>query len=108
MAIARYKDLCMDVADQSRLGVFWAGALGLAWQVRDSGEGLLTGPTKRHAIWVTVVPEPKTVKNRVHLDVYARSLAGLEALGAVAVETFPGWTVMADPEGGEFCVLIPR
>jgi len=109
MAIARYKDLCMDAGDQARLGAFWAGALGLAWQVRDSGEGLLTGPTKRHAIWVAVVLEPKTVKNRVHLDVYARDLAGLEALGATVLEPQAGqrrWTVMADPEGGEFCAFL--
>ena len=64
----------MDAGDPATLGVFWAGALGLTWRVREGGEGLLTGPTKRHAIWVSRVPEPKTVKNRVHLDVYARDL----------------------------------
>lgn len=103
MAIARYKDLCLDAGDPARLGVFWAGALGLTWHVRDNGEGLLTGPTKRHAIWVSKVPEPRTVKNRVHLDVYARDLADLEALGATVLEPQTGqrkWTVMADPEGG--------
>ena len=110
MAIARYKDLCLDASDQARLGVFWAGVLGLTWQVRDGGEGLLTGPTKQHAIWVTNVPEPKTVKNRVHLDVYARDLADLEALGATVLEPQSGkrtWTVLADPEGGEFCAFLP-
>jgi hypothetical protein len=37
MAIARYKDLCMDAGDPAALGVFWAGALGLTWRVRDGG-----------------------------------------------------------------------
>lgn len=109
MAIARYKDLCMDAGDPATLGVFWAGALGLTWRVRDGGEGLLTGPTKRHAIWVSKVPEPRTVKNRVHLDVYARDLADLQALGAIVLEPQTGqrtWTVMADPDGGEFCAFL--
>ena len=45
MAIARYKDLCMDAGDPARLGEFWAAALGLTWQAKDDGAGLLTGPT---------------------------------------------------------------
>ena len=64
MAIARYKDLCLDAGDQARLGKFWAGALGLAWQLRDSGEGLLTGPTKRHAIWVSAWRERRASRSR--------------------------------------------
>jgi hypothetical protein len=57
-------------------------------------------------IWINGVPEPKAVKNRVHLDIYARSLADLETLGATVVEPFSQWTVMADPEGGEFCAFL--
>ena len=108
MAIARYKDLCLDAGDPARLGAFWAAALGLTWQAKDDGAGLLTGPTPRHTIWVNKVPEPKTVKNRVHLDVYARDLADLETLGATVLEPRSGkraWTVMADPEGSEFCAF---
>jgi len=56
------------------------------------------------------VPEPHTVKNRVHLDVYARDLADLEALGARQVDIgqtgAEPWTVMADAEGGEFCAFL--
>ena len=106
MAIARFKDLCLDAGDQGRLGAFWAAVLGRTWQVRENGEGLLAGPTPRHAIWVNPVPEAKTVKHRVHLDVYARDLADLEALGATVVEPQRRWTVMADPEGGEFCAFL--
>ncbi|MGY1453419.1 VOC family protein [Streptomyces sp. SS8] len=60
------------------------------------------------------VPEPKTVKNRLHIDVHSgpgrrdETVARLEGLGASAIRQVrePGgeWTVMADPEGNEFCV----
>ena len=106
MAMARFKDLCLDAGDPGRLGVFWAAVLGRTWQVRENGEGLLAGPTPRHAIWVNPVPEAKSVKHRVHLDIYARDLADLEALGATVVEPRHRWTVMADPEGGEFCAFV--
>ncbi len=109
MAIARFKDLCLDARDPARLGAFWASVLGRTWEAQDGG-GLLTGPTSRHTIWVNRVPEAKTVKHRVHLDIYARDLADLQASGATIVEPRHGtrtWTVMADPEGGEFCAF-PR
>jgi hypothetical protein len=110
MTIARFKDLCLDACDPARLGTFWAAVLGRTWETKDNGEGLVTGPTPQHTIWVNQVPEVKTVKHRVHLDIYARDLADLEALGAIIVGPQPGtraWTVMADPEGGEFCAF-PR
>jgi hypothetical protein len=61
------------------------------------------------------VPEPKTVKNRLHLDVHAGPggrdalVARLESLGATRVQEFDQgpaghWWVMRDPEGNEFCV----
>jgi hypothetical protein len=106
MAIARFKDLCLDASDVTRFGLFWAAVLGRSWALQDDGDGVLTGPTPGHTIWVNGVPEPKAVKNRVHLDIYARSLADLEALGATTVQPFPRWTVMADPEGGEFCAFL--
>jgi len=109
MAIALFKDLCLDAGDPARLGAFWAAALGRAWEAQDDGDGLLTGPTPQHTVWVNRVPEAKTVKDRVHLDIYARDLADLEALGATIVEPqndTRAWTVMADPEGGEFCAFL--
>jgi len=109
MAIARFKDLCLDAEDPGRLGAFWASALGRTWEAKDDGDGLLTCPAPQHTIWVNRVPEAKTVKHRVHLDIYARYLAGLEALGATVVEPRHGarsWTVLADPEGGEFCAFL--
>ncbi len=109
MAIARFKDLCLDAVDPARLGSFWAAVLGRTWEAKDDGDGLLTGATPQHTIWVNRVPEARTVKHRVHLDVYVTDLAGLEALGAKVVEPQHGtrrWTVMADPEGGEFCAFL--
>ncbi|GIG59914.1 hypothetical protein Lfu02_42860 [Longispora fulva] len=59
-----------------------------------------------------VVPEPKSAKNRMHLDLHvpdqAATVARLVELGATVTghgeEGGRGWTVMADPEGNEFCV----
>ena len=58
---------------------------------------------------MNVVPEPKTVKQRVHIDVHCASVDELVALGATVLEPKTadrGWTVMADPEGGEFCAFV--
>ena len=50
------------------------------------------------------VPEPKTVKNRMHWDVYG-DVADLVGRGATVLDEQPRWTVLADPEGNEFCVF---
>jgi catechol 2,3-dioxygenase-like lactoylglutathione lyase family enzyme len=109
MAIATYKDLCIDAVDASALGRFWAGVLQLDLQLDDDGDARLVGPTPRHTVWINTVPEPVTVKQRMHLDVYADSVDDLLALGGVVVdaESFP-WTVMKDVEGGELCVFGTR
>ncbi|HEX6446830.1 MAG TPA: VOC family protein [Streptosporangiales bacterium] len=108
MAIARFKDLCMDAADPLVLGSFWSAALDLELQRRDDGDVRLVGPTDGHTIWIDRVPEPRTVKHRVHLDIYTTALAELERLGAsfVADDDAWRWTIMADPEGGEFCAFL--
>jgi hypothetical protein len=109
MTIARFKDLCIDADDPARLGAFWAAVLGRTWEPKEDGAGLVTGPTPQHAIWFNQVPEAKSVKHRVHLDIYARDLSDLKALAATVAEPLHGtrtWTVMADPEGGEFCAFL--
>lgn len=109
MVLAQFKDLNLDANDTAALGMFWAAALDLQWVPDDAGEGVLRGRTPQHSIWVDLVPEPKAAKNRVHVDIYARSLADLEALGATALHPAGDgqpWTVMADPEGGEFCAFL--
>jgi len=107
MPLATFKDLCLDARDPVLVGEFWAGVLGLELHRQEGGDTYLTGPTPQHTIWVNRVPEPKTVKHRVHLDVNAGSVAELEALGATVLdaESFR-WVLMADPEGGELCVFL--
>ena len=52
------------------------------------------------------MPEPKQAKNRVHIDVFG-DVDELVTRGATIVERHERWTVMADPEGNEFCVFPP-
>ncbi len=108
MPLARWKDLCIDATDPDRMGVFWAGALGLRRMVLDDGDLRLDGESPEHAVWVNAVPEPQAVKQRVHLDIYAASVADVEALGAhrLSADGEFAWTVLADPEGGELCVFV--
>jgi hypothetical protein len=108
--LATYKDLCMDAADPRRLGKFWAGALGLELQPAgddSNGDYKLVGPAPQQTVRVNGVPEPKTVKHRMHLDLNVASVQSLVDLGATVVDdTSFRWTVMADPEGGEFCAFV--
>jgi catechol 2,3-dioxygenase-like lactoylglutathione lyase family enzyme len=107
MPLATFRALCIDANDPLTLGRFWAAALGLELHARDDGDVCLTGPTDAHTIWVNRVPEPKTVKHRVHLDVNASSVAEIQALGATVLDADSfRWTQMADPEGGELCVFV--
>ncbi|MDX3493837.1 VOC family protein [Streptomyces turgidiscabies] len=111
--------------DDSAIGRFWAEALG--WGVSSPEPGA-TAAKPADFDWrdpvgvcvdVIVVPEPKTAtKNRVHIDLATNSaahqaelVARLKALGATPADVGQGdvpWTVLADPEGNEFCVLEPR
>jgi hypothetical protein len=110
MGIATYKDLCIDVNDRDVAGPFWAAALGLDYLDDDPQDALLKGDVPEKNVWVNVVAEPKTAKNRVHLDVNAGSVDELIALGATMLEPADEygrhWSVLADPEGGEFCVFV--
>ncbi|WP_375000008.1 VOC family protein [Aeromicrobium sp. CTD01-1L150] len=107
MPLVTYKDLCVDVADLQVARDFWAPTLGLD-VVPDgdgSGEIHLEGPTPQHTVWPCVVPEPKTVKNRVHLDVHA----GVPLIPGTTRLSEPGefrWTVVAGPEGDEICTFV--
>ncbi len=110
MAVARWKDLCIDATDPARLAAFWGGLLGLEVEIEEGGDAVLRGDRSEQTIWVNAVPEPVTVKQRVHLDVTAASIDPIVTLGATVLMAasesgFP-WTVMADPEGGEFCVFV--
>jgi hypothetical protein len=112
VALAEFLCLCIDSGDAPRIGPWWAERLALDWQPHDESgpaRGEVRGPKPGQRVLFLDVPEPKTVKHRVHLDIYVRSLAEVEAAGAVLVEPQREdrrWTVMADPEGGEFCAFI--
>lgn len=109
MAIARWKDLCIDAADPARLGRFWGELLGLELTVKDDGDAVLRGSTAEQTIWINGVPEPRSVKHRLHLDVEVTSLDPLLDLGATVIRPDGDggirWTLMADPEGGELCAF---
>jgi hypothetical protein len=78
-----------------------------------TAEEVVRGPVPPMIVFVPV-PDDKTVKNRLHIDVSpidrepAQEVERLLALGARTVDIGQGdvpWTVLADPEGNEFCVL---
>ncbi len=111
--------IVVDCADPAAQGTFWAAASG--WRLAESDPRLCrlrapdgTGPY----LELVSSQDPKTAKHRLHLDVApypgddpARAVADLVAAGASTADVGQGevtWTVLADPEGGEFCVLSPR
>jgi predicted enzyme related to lactoylglutathione lyase len=105
-----------DCADPERLANFWAKVTGYERVDASTGELVaLQAPDQRgvRRILFYKVPEPKTVKNRVHVDLAAKDpeaeIERLVSLGATRVEHRQGglgnaWTVMLDPEGNEFCI----
>jgi catechol 2,3-dioxygenase-like lactoylglutathione lyase family enzyme len=106
MALASFQDLCIDAVDPDVLGSFWAAVLGLEVTRREDGLVRLLGPTPHHTVWVNGVPEPVTVKQRVHLDVHAASVDDVLGLGATRLDLDSfAWKVLRDPEGGELCVF---
>ncbi|MGE2719736.1 VOC family protein [Mycolicibacterium celeriflavum] len=87
----RLGPLVVDAADPRALSAFWASALGVEAQ--------------RRLLVFRAQDGPKTVKNRVHLDLYVRDPAPLVGLGARVLAEHTGWTTLADIEGNEFCVF---
>lgn len=110
--------LGFDAADPVALARFWSGLLG--WDTDepdDDGEVVVSPPAGSPpgtlALLFVPVPEGKTAKNRLHLDLrpddQAAAVARAEALGAHRIDIGQGedvsWVVLADPEGNEFCIL---
>jgi len=113
---SRIAAIAIDALDTRRVADFWCAVLG--WRIlTEDDEGITIGAGD--GAWPTIdvfrVLERKVVKNRVHLDLRADGsstadeLDRLRALGARSVEVGQGpdvtWTVLADPEGNEFCLL---
>jgi hypothetical protein len=101
-----------DAADAAAIATFWGEALGRAVNpgaTRDSASLAARGGADEPPIMFHGVPEPKAVKNRLHLDLitadFDAELARLSKLGATEVATFEHWTTLADPEGNEFDLI---
>ncbi len=117
---ARLRHITIDSADPYTLARFWATVTGYAEDpdnpnLPDDPEAFLQGPDGAPGLLFVPVPEPKTAKNRVHLDVVPvdrtrdAEVQRLLAAGATLVDDRrrpdgAGWVVLADPEGNEFCV----
>ncbi len=112
-------EIVIDCEQPERVARFWGDVLGWephdnanAWWMSQSGD-----PSKGPLLVFVPVPESKSIKNRLHLDVcpkgqdQAAELERLIGLGATPVDVGQAeapWVVLADPEGNEFCLLARR
>jgi predicted enzyme related to lactoylglutathione lyase len=101
-----------DAADAAAMAAFWAEALGRTVNPEATTESASLAASEgsnESPIMFHRVPEPKTVKNRLHLDLstadFDAELARLLGLGATTLATFEHWTTLADPEGNEFDLI---
>jgi hypothetical protein len=124
---SKFTELAIDCADPHRLARFWCSVLGYEIQDEDDGVVAIGPPTVPEGknrpgpvpptLTFARVPEGKTVKNRLHLDLNptdreqdeeVRRLLDLGARHADVGQGDDSWVVLADPEGNEFCVLAGR
>jgi hypothetical protein len=127
---SRLTEVVVDCHDPVAQAAFWAAALGYhvvrtedgqveiaPWEREppDLAEQVRRAPSVPTLVFVAV-PEGKTVKNRLHLDLrpvgcsHQEEVERLLGLGARPADVGQGevpWVVLADPEGNEFCVLGP-
>ena len=118
----RWQCICVDSTDPGRIASFWEQALGWRRTYDSADEVVLEPPAGSPEDGVSPdilflrVPEEKSLKNRLHLDLrpddQAAEVARLEALGAVRVDVGQSragdrvtWVVLADPDGNVFDVL---
>jgi predicted enzyme related to lactoylglutathione lyase len=115
----RLHHIVVDAHDLPALARFWTQALG--WMVLSERENEIVIGTDQNVpagMCFMSVTEPKTVKNRVHLDLTSsaadrdQEIDRLLALGARRIDIgqtgAETWIVLADPEGNEFCVVRPK
>jgi predicted enzyme related to lactoylglutathione lyase len=115
----RLHHIVVDGHDLPGLARFWTQALG--WKVlSERKREIVIGSDENAPVGMCFMPvtEPKRVKNRVHLDLTSsaqdrdQEIERLVALGARRVDIgqtgAESWTVLADPEGNEFCVIRPK
>jgi predicted enzyme related to lactoylglutathione lyase len=115
----RLHHIVIDTHDLPGLARFWTQALG--WRVlSERDQEIVIGTDENAPVGICFMPvsDVKTVKNRVHLDLTTSAadrdaeIGRLLALGAQRVDIGQtgreSWTVLADPEGNEFCVIRPK
>ena len=115
----RLHHIVIDTHDLPGLARFWTQALG--WRVlSERDQEIVIGTDENAPVGICFMPvsDEKTVKNRVHLDLTTSAadrdaeIERLLALGAQRVDIGQtgreSWTVLADPEGNEFCVIRPK
>jgi hypothetical protein len=124
---SKFTELAIDCADPHGLARFWCSVLG--YDVQDEEDGLVTigspavpeGKNRPGPVPPTLtfarVPEGKTIKNRLHIDLNptdreqgdeVHRLLDLGARHADVGQDDEDWVVLVDPEGNEFCVLAGR
>lgn len=108
--------LTFDCDNPRTMAAFWAGAMNLT-VAEGASDFFVSASAADGPMWFFIkVPESKSAKNRLHLDLLAdddaAEVARLTGLGATKVadkeEWGHRWTVLHDPEGNEFCVARPH
>jgi hypothetical protein len=101
-------ELVIDSAGAPAIAGWWADVFGVELHSKEGKpwKWLEQVPGCPLEAWVfdDDIPEPKTVKNRWHWDLYGQ-VEDFLAKGATILWELPRWTTMADPEGNEFCVF---
>lgn len=115
MNTIRAVEVCVDVADPRPVAEFWEALLGYHPEGDVDARWVhLEPPPGLPVLNLQRVPEPKTTKNRLHLDIYADEPAAVidraEELGATRLRSHDDaadwFCVMADPAGNEFCICL--
>ena len=109
----KVRGIVMDALDERKLAEWWCSVLGYRMKLGTAHEmkgkwlGSIEDPEgEGPRIWFMPVPEAKTIKNRMHIDILGE-VEDILALGATVVAestTETPWFVLSDPEGNEFCV----
>jgi hypothetical protein len=112
-AVVGFSSLAVDCRNAELLGTFWAELLDGTIELDADSDAIVRAPGAPRLDFLQV-PEGKSVKNRLHLDLAVSDLESATqqaiALGATrADDVYDGgrWQVLRDPEGNEFCLLPP-
>ncbi len=108
------RHIAIDVNDVDRAIKFWTELLGLEVEGRGDTYTAFKKQGDCPRLFLQKVPEKKTAKTRLHLDIAVEQMDAAVArgveLGAKKIQGFDhgdfGWTVMEDPDGNEFCFTV--